>query len=254
MRHRLDVTGFGDPFGFVGQQRGERGERALGLADRLHLEPVAEQHDVDEQRELPPEVEIEAAHVQARREARGERDRDREADQQHHARLPGADLVRGALQERDAAVDEDGDAEQRRDPAGARRARVADEVGEHAREGNDRHRQREAPPEPLAELGRMIRVTGMTGVVRRRGLTVCGLVLHHDSVRPAQVMTNRTRYTRQPDCRARPWSASSRSWYSAASISPAASRWARILRRRHDPSHHCSVRRSHCPATRRGPG
>ena len=65
---RLDLARFGDAFRFVGQQRGQRRERALGLPDRVHLEPVAEQHDVDQQRELPPEVEIEAADVQARRQ------------------------------------------------------------------------------------------------------------------------------------------------------------------------------------------
>ena len=36
----------------------------MRLAERAHLQPVAEQHDHDEQRELPPEVEIEAADVE----------------------------------------------------------------------------------------------------------------------------------------------------------------------------------------------
>ena len=101
-----------------GKQLGERGERALGLADGLHLEPVAEQHDDDEERELPPEVEIEVADAEARREARGERDRDRERDQQHHPRLAGADLADAAAQERPAAVEEDDGAEHGRDPVG----------------------------------------------------------------------------------------------------------------------------------------
>ena len=48
--------------------------------------------------------------------------RDREADQQHHPRLAVARISCAApLQERDPAIDEDDDAEDRRDPAGARR-------------------------------------------------------------------------------------------------------------------------------------
>ena len=38
---------------------------ALGLADRAHLLPVAEQHDRDQQGELPPEVEIEQTELVA---------------------------------------------------------------------------------------------------------------------------------------------------------------------------------------------
>ena len=57
---RLDAV-VGDPLGLVGQQRGERVERARGLAEGPHLQPVAEQHDHDEERELPPEVEVETA-------------------------------------------------------------------------------------------------------------------------------------------------------------------------------------------------
>src|SRR5262249_50340655 len=147
--------------------------------------PMAEQHDVDQQRELPPEVEIETADVQARREARDERDGDREADQQHHPRLAGAELVRGALQEWDTAVAEDSDAEERRDPAGAGRTRVTDQVREHAAERNDGDRKPEAPPEPLAELGGMIRVTIMAAVCRAvlRPLwpvRLDGVAFHHD--------------------------------------------------------------------------
>ena len=47
------------PLGGVGQQLGERGQRAARLGDRAHLEPVAEQHDRDERRELPPDLDLE---------------------------------------------------------------------------------------------------------------------------------------------------------------------------------------------------
>ena len=44
--------------GLVGQERREGVEGAARLADRPHLEPVAEQHDRDQRGELPPEVEV----------------------------------------------------------------------------------------------------------------------------------------------------------------------------------------------------
>jgi len=48
-----------DAFGLVGEELGQRGQRRARLPERLHLEPVAEQHDRDEGGELPPELEIE---------------------------------------------------------------------------------------------------------------------------------------------------------------------------------------------------
>ena len=48
-RDRLHLSVGADPLGLVGQQRGERGEGVLGLAERLHLLPVAEQHDRHQQ-------------------------------------------------------------------------------------------------------------------------------------------------------------------------------------------------------------
>ena len=71
-----------EALGLVGQQGRERGERALGLADRLHLLPVAQQHDRDQGGELPPELEVE--HVEARQHRRHVGDDDRHGDEQHH--------------------------------------------------------------------------------------------------------------------------------------------------------------------------
>ena len=48
-----------DALGFVGQELGEGREGRLRLTERLHLEPVAEQHDRDEGGQLPPELEVE---------------------------------------------------------------------------------------------------------------------------------------------------------------------------------------------------
>ena len=58
--HALDLVA-DDPLGRVGQQLGERRERAARLGDRAHLQPVAEQHDRDERGELPPDLDLEDA-------------------------------------------------------------------------------------------------------------------------------------------------------------------------------------------------
>jgi hypothetical protein len=52
-----------DELGLVGQERGQRLERARGLPERLHLLPVAQQHHVDQERELPPELEVQPAEL-----------------------------------------------------------------------------------------------------------------------------------------------------------------------------------------------
>ena len=70
-RHRLDRP-VPNALGLVGQQLGERLQRAARLADRPHLQPVAEQHDHDQRGELPPELEVEQP--QHRRRAGDERD------------------------------------------------------------------------------------------------------------------------------------------------------------------------------------
>ena len=103
-----------DDLGVVRQQRGERVQRAGRLPERLHLLPVPEEHHVDQQRELPPELEIEPAGLG--RGARDERHEDRERDQQHHPGLPVADLADAAAQERHPAVEEHDRADERRDP------------------------------------------------------------------------------------------------------------------------------------------
>ena len=60
-----------DAFGLIGQQRRERVQCRRGLRERAHLDPVTEQHDHDQQRELPPEVELVVEEAEAR--ARGRR-------------------------------------------------------------------------------------------------------------------------------------------------------------------------------------
>ena len=107
-----------DDLGVVGQQLGQRGQGAAGLADRLHLLPVAEQHDRHQRGELPPELEVEP--VEARRHRRDVGDGDRHRDQQHHPGLAVADLGHAAGEERPAAPPEHERAEHRPEPRHAR--------------------------------------------------------------------------------------------------------------------------------------
>ena len=95
-----------DQFGVVGEQLGEDRDGAAGLADRLHLLPVAEQHDRDEQGQLPPELEVEPVQAGGHRCRVGDGDRHR--DEQHHPRLVAADLGNAAGKERPAAPPEHG--------------------------------------------------------------------------------------------------------------------------------------------------
>jgi len=79
---------------------------------------VTEEHDRDQRRQLPPDLDVEQA--EGRRERGRERDDDREADQGHHPGLPLAQLPESALDENAASVDKHDDAEQGRDQAGSR--------------------------------------------------------------------------------------------------------------------------------------
>ena len=128
---RLDLTIGPHPVGLVGQQSGERIQRAGGLAQRSHLQPVTEQHDHDEEGELPPEVQVEAADAERGQRTGDEGHGDGHGDQQHHPGLAGAQLRDRAGEERPAPVEEDDRAEHRGDPAGSGRQGVAEQVGEH---------------------------------------------------------------------------------------------------------------------------
>ena len=74
-----------DPLGGVRQELGEGRQGAARLGDRAHLEPVAEEHDRDEGRELPPDLDLEQAERAG--PGRDEGDDDRERDEGHHPGL-----------------------------------------------------------------------------------------------------------------------------------------------------------------------
>src|SRR4029077_5523012 len=71
--------------GSVREKRSEGGERATSLGNSPHLQPMAEEHDGDERRELPPDLDFEEANSPRERRAKG--DDDCQGDERHHAGL-----------------------------------------------------------------------------------------------------------------------------------------------------------------------
>ena len=63
---------------------------------------MAEKHDGDERRELPPDLDLEEP--KSARPAGHERDDDREADQGHHSGLPVAEFANGSADKDEPTV------------------------------------------------------------------------------------------------------------------------------------------------------
>src|SRR5215218_3007077 len=153
-----------DQLGVVGQQRRQVVQGAGGLPEGAHLQPVPEQHDHDQQRQLPPEVQVEEAERGGGTGHEG--DPDRQGDQQHHAGLAAACLRDAALQERPAAVQEHHRAEHWRDPLRARELRrgEAQPLLDHLGVGDHREGEDQAQPEAVAELGGVVPMPAVTAV------------------------------------------------------------------------------------------
>jgi len=151
--------------GFVGNQFCEFAERVLGAHDGAHLDPVAEKHDGDEGRELPPEVH--AGEAQSHRRAVAKRHNDRERDEQHHAGLLRADLLDAALEKDESAVKEEDDAEDRGNVLAEREPRSVEteDVLQSVREHQCRDRQHEAQPELALELRGVVALVVVVRVV-----------------------------------------------------------------------------------------
>ena len=142
---------------------------------------MPEQHDVDQQRQLPPELEIERSRL--RRDARHVRDDDREGDEEHHPRLPIADLTYAALEERESAVEEDHRSEDRGDASSERERgrRVVEPVLDGLRPDEDRDGQQQRDPETVAEHGHaMAGMLVMPGVLVTPRMLVVHRVLGGD--------------------------------------------------------------------------
>ena len=149
--HLFDCAVGADAIGCVRHQLGQFVERARRLAHTAHLQPVAEQHHVNQERHLPKEaaVRVDKDHGQAVDKGHGNRQR----DQQHHARLAADDLRHGHLQKGNAAIEKDNNGKQRRDPLAARELGhlKTKPVLDHGAVEQNRNRQRQADPEALAE-------------------------------------------------------------------------------------------------------
>jgi len=173
-RDQLDVVS-GHALRLVGDEGRERVQRGGGLCQRAHLDPVAEKHDHDEKRELPPEVELVVQKPQRRSPGREEGHRDRKGDERHHSRAPGPQLAHGSEEERASAPEEDHGAEDGRHPADAGEVgeRVAEEHREHGRERDDREGEKEHDPEQAPELSDVITVITVAAMTPVPAVAVC---------------------------------------------------------------------------------
>ena len=153
-RHGADVVTV-HHLGLVGQQLGQGGEGVAGLADRLHLLPVPEQHDRHQRGELPPELEVQQ--VEARGHRRDVRHRDGHRDEEHHPGAAVTNLSPTADQERPAAPPEHERPQHRPVPLHPRQGQLVTEPVHHHVAGDDEgHRQQQAEPEAATEHLRVV--------------------------------------------------------------------------------------------------
>ena len=172
-RHSLGHVTVVDALGGVGHELRQLVERTGSLAHRAHLEPVTEQHDVDQRDELPEETFPQVQEL--RRDAVHERNGNCQRDERHHTRLAFPDLGDCHLQEGDPAVDEDDHRKDKGDPlaAGEGWRREAEPHLDHLAVQQDRDAQEQAPPEANPEH------LLMTAVVRAMpGVSRVGFVEH----------------------------------------------------------------------------
>ncbi len=106
----------GDAVGFIREQGREGVQRALRGTEGPHFDPVAQQHDRDQQRQFPPEVQVEPADAQAGDPGRDKGHGDGHGDQQHHPGAPGLQFLQAALEERLASVEENHCSQHGRNP------------------------------------------------------------------------------------------------------------------------------------------
>ena len=149
-RHVLQLVAL-DTRRRIGQELRELLERALRLGDRPHLEPVPEQHDGDERRQLLPQRHARIA--ERHDHAEDERDGDRQRDERHHPGQAIAELSHRALDEDPSAVDEDRGAEDGRNPVRTRegRRRISAGVLEHVAPDERGDRQQQRDPELVSK-------------------------------------------------------------------------------------------------------
>ena len=92
-------------FSSIRKQGGKGIERAMGLRYRSHFQPMAENHDRNERRKLPPHFDLEQ--TECRRERGNKRNDDGQSDQGHHPGFTLGKLAPRSTNENKAAVKED---------------------------------------------------------------------------------------------------------------------------------------------------
>ena len=157
---------------FIRKQRGERVECTRGLSQRPHLYPVTEQHDNDEQRKLPPEVEFVRNQLERGCPRSDKRDSDRERDKEHHSRLARFQFREAAREEGLAAPEIHDGTEHGRDPRDERKVgkRVAHDLRKHHAESRDGHRDHQHDPEQPTELSNVMRVVHARHTIPLEGI------------------------------------------------------------------------------------
>ena len=163
--HQHTITGLkrgdGDIFkgaglnavGGGGQQPHQRVEGSGGAHHRSHLDPVAEQHDVNQGGQLP--LKAHAGQSQPDRGGIDEGRGDGHRDERHHARLAALHLIPEAGEKRPPAiaVDQRGKTEQQPMRLGEQGlGRAAEQHPEAGREGQNRHCENQAHQEPAAKV------------------------------------------------------------------------------------------------------
>ena len=101
----LGLAVVADPLCGVGHELGELVECARGPAHAAHLDPVAEEHDVDQGDEFPEKAGADPDKEGGHAVAKGDEDGHR--DEGHHAGLALAQLGDGHIEEGEPAVDKD---------------------------------------------------------------------------------------------------------------------------------------------------
>ena len=132
-------------------------ERAFRALNGPHLDPVTEQHDRHERRELPPQR-VGADQLQFHDPGEDKCDRNSQRDERHHSRQTRPQLAPGALEKRATAVQEDERTEHGRDPVGSRHRRrpVVQEHFDMAGPDHRRNGEYGRDPEAVAEHARRV--------------------------------------------------------------------------------------------------
>jgi hypothetical protein len=169
-----------DAFRRIGHEFGKFVERARGLTHRTHLQPVTEQHDIDQRDQFPEEAFAEIDEL--RRDAVHERDRDRQRDERHHAGLAIFQFRDCHVEEWNSSIGKDDDRKDEGNPFTERERRRSETEPHLDHFTVDQHgdAQEQTPPEADAEhllVPCVIRVGGVRAVTLM-GI-VCGMSFVH---------------------------------------------------------------------------